>query len=441
MIPRYRVPELEALWSTRHRYEVWFDVELAACAAMERAGLVPPGTASALVPLRERIDPDAIERLEQVGRHDVIAFLTHLEQLGGEPARWLHRGLTSSDVVDTALAILLRDAADALLGRLQTLGEVLAGLVETHRRTPVIGRTHGMHAEPLRFGQVLAGHLAELTRARRRLREARAVVAVGKLAGAVGTYAHLSPDVEADALGTLGLRPETVPTQVVARDRHAEFFVALALLAAAIERLATNLRHGQRSEVGELEEPFGRGQKGSSAMPHKRNPVLAENLCGLARLVRAAVAPALENIVLWHERDISHSSVERVLAPDVTTLVAFMLERATQILRGLTVRADRMAANLERTGGLWASEGVLLALVEAGMGRQQAYELVQRAALECFEGRGAFVDRLLAEPAVAARIDRDALRDAVDLDRALRHGDRVIDRALAAFRESEGSAS
>ncbi len=430
MIPRYTPEDMARLWSEQARYERWFDVELAACEAMEEAGLVPAGTAERVRPVRDRLDPARIEEIERRTRHDVIAFLTHVEELAGEPARWLHLGMTSSDVLDASLAVAMVQATDLLLPRLERLMEAFERLVEAHRRTPMMGRSHGIFAEPLTFGQVLAGHLAELTRGRRRLRQARQVVAVGKIAGAVGTYAHLSPEIERRALGRLGLRPETVPTQVVARDRHAEYVLALGLVAAGLERFATNVRHWQRTEVGEVLEPFGAGQKGSSAMPHKRNPILSENLCGLARLVRAAAVPALENVALWHERDISHSSVERVSLPDATTLLAFMLDRTQRIVDGLDVRPERMRALLEQSGGLWASEAVLLALVRTGLPRQRAYEMVQRHALLAAQGGPALLEGLLGDPEITERLDEASLREAFTLEHALRHTDDVVDRAL-----------
>jgi adenylosuccinate lyase len=433
MIPRYTPPELAELWSDATKYATWLEVELAACEAMEHpdAGLVPVGTARGLRGLRLVLDPARIADIEATVRHDVIAFLTHVEQLAGPEARWLHFGMTSSDVLDTAFALLLTRAADVLLARLDELCAALARRAHEHRATVMIGRSHGMHAEPISFGLVLAGHLAELKRGRARLRAAREEIAVGKLAGAVGTYAHLSPGIEQRALEALGLRPETVATQIVARDRHAAFFAALGLVAAGIERLATNIRHGQRTELGEVEESFGAGQKGSSAMPHKRNPISSENLCGLARVVRSALGPALENVVLWHERDISHSSVERMIAPDATATLAFMLERATRLVSGLVVYPERMAQHVEQSGGRCYSEAVLLALVRGGLGRQQAYGLVQRAAMTSQAGTGTFRQQLAADPAVRAVLSES------DLDRcfapayALRWVDAIIDRALS----------
>jgi adenylosuccinate lyase len=429
MIPRYTPKDFAELWSDKTRYETWLEVELAACEALETSGHVPRGTAAAIRGRKIVLDPAAIERIEQKTRHDVIAFLTHVEELAGDPARWLHRGMTSSDVLDTSLACLLVRATDLLLGRTDALVEKLAARAREHAKTPMIGRSHGIHAEPTTFGVALAGHLAEIRRGRARLARAREEIAVGKIAGAVGTYAHLSPEIEAEALAKLGLSPETVSTQVVARDRHAAFFSALALLAAGIERLATNVRHWQRTEVGEAEEKFSAGQKGSSAMPHKRNPVLSENLCGLARIVRAAVTPALENVALWHERDISHSSVERMIAPDATATLGFMLERAAGLVEGLVVYPERLGENLGRTGGLFFSEAVMLGLVEKGLARQKAYEIVQRSAMSAFRGEGEFRALLAADVDVSSRLTPSELDACFDLEHALRYAEQLVERA------------
>jgi adenylosuccinate lyase len=430
MIPRYTPAEFQALWSPKRKYEAWFDVEVAACRAMEDAGLVPVGTADRVTAFRDRLDPEAIDEIEKVTRHDVIAFLTHVEGLAGEPARWLHRGMTSSDVLDTSLALLLVEATDILLARLDAVLDALRVRIEEHRHTPAIGRSHGIHAEPVTFGLILAGHYAELARNRKRLVEAREEIAVGKIAGAVGTYAHLTPAIEAEALASLGLRPEPASTQVVARDRHAAYLCVLGVMAAAIERFATNVRHWQRTEVGEAEEHFRKGQKGSSAMPHKRNPVLTENLCGLGRVVRAAVVPGLENVALWHERDISHSSVERMMIPDATATLAFMLERVRGVIADLVVYPERLLNNLQQTSGLWASEGVLLALVGHGLGRQDAYVLVQRNAMKAFEGQGEFRALLQQDAEVRKHLSEEELDREFDLNHALAHVDTIIDRVL-----------
>jgi adenylosuccinate lyase len=432
MIPRYTPPEFAALWSPATRYAAWLEVELAACEAMEVDGLVPAGTARALRDRGLALDPDRIEAIERTVKHDVIAFLTHVEELAGAEARWLHRGMTSSDVLDTSLAMLLVRAADLLLARLDGLVDALARRAGEHRATPMIGRSHGMHAEPITFGLALAGHLAEVKRGRLRLCAARAEIAVGKIAGAVGTYAHLSPAIEERALRSLGLAAETVSTQIVARDRHAAFFAALAVIAAGVERLATNVRHWQRTEVAEAEERFTAGQKGSSAMPHKRNPIVSENLCGLARVVRAAAIPALEDVALWHERDISHSSVERMIAPDATTTLGYMLERAAALVDGLVVNGAGLARNLDRSGELYFSEAVLLALVQAGRPRQAAYEIVQRSAMRALAGEGRFRDLLAADPELAGVLPAAEIERCFDLGHALSHADAIIDRAIAA---------
>jgi adenylosuccinate lyase len=432
VIPRYTPPEFAELWSAGARYATWLEVELAACEAMEAESIVPAGTARSL---RERslvLDPARIEDIERTVKHDVIAFLTHVEELAGAEARWLHRGMTSSDVLDSALAVLLVRAAELLLVRLDALVLALARRADEHRATPMIGRSHGMHAEPITFGVALAGHLAEMKRGRARLRVARAEIAVGKIAGAVGTYAHLSPTIEARALAALGLAPETVATQIVPRDRHAAFFAALAVVAAGIERLATNVRHWQRTELAEAEERFTKGQKGSSAMPHKRNPIVSENLCGLARIVRAAAIPALEDVALWHERDISHSSVERMIAPDATTTLGYMLERAAALVDGLVVYPEGLRRNLDRSGELFFSEAVLLELVQRGKPRQAAYEIVQRCAMRAHAGEGRFRDLLAGDQEIASLLGEGTLARLFDLDHALVHAGTIVDRALAA---------
>ncbi len=430
MIPRYTPADFAHLWSDAHRFATWLRVEIAACQAMEDAGVVPSGTAARLLAANPTLDPARIDAIEQITRHDVIAFLTHVEELAGEPARWLHRGMTSSDVLDTSLALLLSEAADLLLTRLNALLVALRRRVEEHRGTPMIGRSHGIHAEPITFGLALAGHYSEFARNRARLRAARDEIAVGTISGAVGTMPHLSPAIEAATLSRLGLRVEPVATQVIPRDRHAAFFSALAVLGGAIERFATQVRHWQRTEVLEAEEPFTPGQKGSSAMPHKRNPILSENLCGLARMLRAYAGAAMENIALWHERDISHSSAERMIAPDATTTLAFMLERATRLVDGLVVYPENLRRNLDKTSGLWASEAVLLALVESGMARQDGYVLVQRNAMKAWRGEGDFRALLHADSDIAGRLPPSRIDAAFSLEHALVHVDALIDRAM-----------
>jgi adenylosuccinate lyase len=441
MISRYSRPELAALWDDNRRFELWLEIELAACEAMEATGTVPVGTATRVrAAAAGKLDAALILAIEATTRHDVIAFLTHVEELAGEPARWLHLGMTSSDVLDTALAIQTRTALDAIGKVVDGLLTALARRAREHATTPMIGRSHGIHAEPITAGLTFARWHAEVARAKARLARARDVIAVGKLAGAVGVYGNLDPAIEAAALGALGLVPETVATQIVARDRHAEVLCALALLGTAIEQIALGVRHWQRTEVGEAEEGFGQGQKGSSAMPHKKNPILSENLCGLARLLRSYAQAGLEDVALWHERDISHSSVERVAMPDATILADFMVVRATGLVDGLVVHPPRMRANLERTGGLYFSEAVLLALVKTGLPRQSAYKMVQRAALaaigeaaeagETGARAGRFRELLGTDPEIASRLTAAALDACFDLHHHLRHAPAILERAL-----------
>ncbi|MBI2893278.1 MAG: adenylosuccinate lyase [Deltaproteobacteria bacterium] len=430
MIPRYSRPALQRIWSAEHRYASWLRVELAACEAMEEAGIVPAGTAASIAP-RVKLRPGRIEEIEETTRHDVIAFLTHVEEQAGPPARWLHRGMTSSDVLDTAFALQLTEAVDEILRGIDALCSALRERAIEHRGTAIIGRTHGIHAEPTSLGLVFAGLYAALGRDRARLALARTGIAYGKISGAVGTFAHLDPAIERGALRRLGLEPEPVATQVVPRDRHAQLLCVLALTAASIERFALTVRHWQRTEVLEAEEPFEKGQKGSSAMPHKRNPILSENLCGLARIVRAAVAPALEDVALWHERDISHSSVERMIAPDATATLDFMLARACKLAQGLVVYPENIQRNLELTGGLVFSEGVLLALVDAGIGRQEAYVMVQRNAMRAWAGEGGFQELLEKDQEVIGALGAEKLRRCFDLGLALRHVDAILERVLS----------
>ncbi len=444
MIARYTRPELSRLWSDDHRYEIWLRIELSACEEMEAAGSVPRGTADAVrAKAAGKLSAARILEHEERTRHDVIAFLSHVEELAGEPARWLHLGMTSSDVLDAALAVQLVEATDQILEGLDKLRAACRRRADEERATPAIGRSHGIHAEPITAGLVFAGFFAELGRARRTLVAARAEIAVGKIAGAVGTYANLDPAIETRALAKLGLRPEVLPTQIVARDRHAAYFVALARVGTAIERLALTVRHWQRTEVGEATEAFGKGQKGSSAMPHKKNPILSENLCGLARLLRSYEHAAAENVALWHERDISHSSVERVIGPDATGLCDFMVRRAAGLVDGLVINRERMRRNLDLTGGLFFSEAVLLLLVRKGMARQAAYELVQRNALLVAAQLGAPVASeksfrvLLAEdPDIATKLTPAEIDQAFDLNHHLRYTGAIIDRALRDEEES-----
>jgi adenylosuccinate lyase len=431
MIPRYSRPQMAEHWSDARRYAAWLEIELAACAAMEDEGTVPLGTAAEVrAAAADKLDPARIDEIERTTRHDVIAFLTHIEELAGAPARWLHLGLTSSDVLDSSLAMMTRDALALIETGVDRLRAVCAERALEHARTPMIGRTHGVHAEPTAAGLTFARWRAELGRAKDRLARARKAISVGKLAGAVGTYANVSPAVESRALAAVGLRPETVATQIVGRDRHAEVLTALALLGGAIEQIALAVRHWQRTEVAEAEEPFGRGQKGSSAMPHKKNPILSENLTGLARLLRSYAGAGLEDIALWHERDISHSSVERVAIPDATTLADFMVARVTGLVEGLVLHPMRMMGNIARSGGLIFSETVMLQLVGRGLPRQQAYEIVQRSALAAHEGKGRFRDLLAADPDITSRMSPADLDTAFDLEHHLRHVEHILRRAL-----------
>ncbi len=435
MIPRYSRPQMAALFSPEARLGLWLDVELAVAEAMADLELVPRDVVDRLLETaaerREQlIDPERVAQIEAVTRHDVIAFLTHVEEVCGEDARILHLGMTSSDLLDTSLAIQLTRAVDLLLSDLDELLAVLRRRALEHRTTVCIGRSHGVHAEPITFGLKLAGHYAEFARNRRRLERVREEIAVCKISGAVGTYANIDPRVEAAVARRFGLVPETVATQVVPRDRHAALHTVLALIAAAIERLAVEIRHLQRTEVREVEEPFAPGQKGSSAMPHKRNPILAENLTGLARMIRAAVGPALENVTLWHERDISHSSVERVLLPDALILTDFALARLSALMDGLVVHPERMRRNLELTHGLIFSQRVLLALTESGLPRQRAYELVQKHAMRAWQEERPLRELLEHDAEIVARLGRERLAALFELDHHLRHLDTIFARVF-----------
>ena len=437
MIPRYTRPEMAAIWAPDHRLRLWLEIELCALEAMAELGEVPPDVAARVRAAAERhaaalIDPQRIEVIEAEVRHDVIAFLTHVEQVIGPEARYLHLGMTSSDLLDTTLALQLTAAADLLRVDLDRLLEALKRRAHEHKDTLCIGRSHSVHAEPTTFGLKLAGFYAEFARNRRRLELARREIATCAISGAVGTFANIDPRVEEQVAARLGLTPEPVSTQVIPRDRHAAFFATLAVIASGIERLATEIRHLQRTEVGEVAEPFAAGQKGSSAMPHKQNPILAENLTGLARLVRGAVIPALENVALWHERDIAHSSVERVIAPDATTALDFALHRLAGLIEGLRVDPARMRENLERTKGLIHSQRVLLALTQAGLARQQAYEIVQRHALEAWRQGEPLLDRLRADPEVASRLSKEQLSGLFDLGYHTRHVETIFRRVFGA---------
>src|SRR3954466_8919486 len=433
MIPRYSRPEMVALWTPERRYQTWLQVELAAGRAMADAGLVPREaieTCAAKGGTFSAADAARIDEIEKTPRHDVIAFLTFMEERIGPAARHLHFGMTSSDVLDSSLAMLLRDAADMIVAGIDKARDAVWKRALEFKDTPCIGRSHGIHAEPTTLGCKLAVWADELQRARRRIEKAREVIAYGKISGAVGTFAHLSPQIEEAALAALGLNAAPASTQIVQRDRHAEYFSALALAGASIEKFATEIRHLQRTEVREAEEAFGKGQKGSSAMPHKRNPILSENLSGLSRLLRGYALSAMEDVALWHERDISHSSVERVIGPDATVTLDFMLHRFAGLMSGLRVHPERMRENLESTRGLVFSQPVLLKLIEKGMERQAAYVVVQRNAMKVWDENKDFRELLAQDPDVQALLEPEELRACFDLDRELRHADAVFDRVL-----------
>jgi adenylosuccinate lyase len=416
-----------ALWSDEARYARWLRVELAVCEAHARRGLVP-NDALERIRTRARVDPGRIEEIEGLVRHDVIAFLTSLEEAVGEDSRFIHLGLTSSDVVDTALALQLVEAVDHLLGGLDRLRDVLRRLAVRHRETLMVGRTHGVHAEPTTFGLKVAVWYAEAGRNRDRLLHAREAVRVGKVSGAVGTFAHLAPEIEEDVCRALGLEPAPASTQVVQRDRHAELVATCAIIAGSLEKIATEVRGLQRTEILELEEPFTEGQKGSSAMPHKRNPVSCEQVVGLARVLRAHAGAALENIALWHERDISHSSVERIILPDTTIVLDYLFHQVVRVLEGLRVDTERMRENLDRSCGLVYSQRVLLALSEAGLSRQAAYDLVQGHAMRAWRERRAFLECLEGDPEVTRHLGPEALKACFDPAWYLRHVDVVFRR-------------
>jgi adenylosuccinate lyase len=435
MVPRYARPAMTALWEPEAKYRIWFAIEAHATQKLADLGVVPQSAAKALWDwwaTDPRIDVAAIDAIEAVTKHDVIAFLDWVAQQVGEEARFMHQGMTSSDVLDTTLSVQLAQASDILLADLDALLATLRTRAEEHKYTPTIGRSHGIHAEPVTFGLKLAQAYAEFSRCRTRLVAARAEIATCAISGAVGTFANVDPAVEEYVAERLGLAIEPVSTQVIPRDRHAMFFATLGVIASSIERLATEVRHLQRTEVLEAEEYFSPGQKGSSAMPHKRNPVLTENLTGLARVVRGAVTPALENVALWHERDISHSSVERYIGPDATITLDFALARLTGVVEKLVVYPERMAKNMNRMGGLIHSQRVLLALTQAGLTRDESYRLVQRNAMRVWEADGALqlLDLLKADADVTARLPADALGRLFDLDYHFKHVDTIFARVF-----------
>jgi len=429
MIDRYTRPGMKAIWDLKHKYEIWLEVELQACAAFERAGQAPRGTA-AKIRNKAKVNVARIAEIEKVTKHDVIAFLESLMDTVGPEHRFLHMGLTSSDVVDTSLAIQMAEALDVILEGVEAFREVLKRQAIRYKKQVMVGRSHGIHGEPISFGFKLAIWYEEIGRHLARLRQVRAEIAVGKLSGAMGTFAHQGPDIEEYVCAKLGLTVDPVSNQVVQRDRHAAYASALALLAATIEKIATEIRHLQRTEVLEAEEYFSEGQKGSSAMPHKRNPIVSENLCGLARLVRANSLAAMENVALWHERDISHSSVERVILPDSTILVDYMLAKVTDLIKHLVVYPDRMMQNLELTGGLVYSQRLLLALIEKGAQRKESYEAVQRNAMASWKGAGRLEELVSKDPFIANYLNKREIAACFNPKYYLRHVDHIFRRVF-----------
>ena len=429
MIPRYSRPEMTSIWSEESKFQIWFEIEAHACDAQAKLGVIP-AEAAATIWQRGAFEIDRINEIERETKHDVIAFLTNLAEHIGEDARFVHQGMTSSDVLDTTLSVQLVRATDLMLAGLDRL---LAGLdkrAHEHKRTATIGRSHGIHAEPTTLGLKFASFYAEFKRCRERLVAARREIATCAISGAVGTFAHIDPFVETHVAEKMGLEIEPVSTQVIPRDRHAMFFATLGVIASSIERLSVEIRHMQRTEVREAEEFFSAGQKGSSAMPHKRNPVLTENLTGIARIVRAAVVPALENVALWHERDISHSSVERVFAPDATIALDFALHRLAGVVENLLVYPDAMQANLDKLGGLVHSQQVLLALTQKGVSRENAYVYVQRNAMKIWAEGGSYLDKLKSDEDVSAHLTDQELDALFDLDKHFQHVDTIFKRVF-----------
>ncbi|TNC73434.1 adenylosuccinate lyase [Rubellimicrobium roseum] len=441
MIPRYSRPEMVAIWSPETRFRIWFEIEAHACDAMAELGVIPKANAQAVWKAKDAtFDVARIDEIEAVTKHDVIAFLTHLAEIvGTDEARFVHQGMTSSDVLDTCLNVQLCRAADLLMAGLDRVCAALKARALEHKDTPRIGRSHGIHAEPTTMGLTFARFYAEMDRNRQRLARAREEVATGAISGAVGTFANIDPHVEEHVCARMGLRPEPISTQVIPRDRHAMFFATLGVIASGIENAATEIRHMQRTEVLEAEEYFSPGQKGSSAMPHKRNPVLTENLTGLARLVRSAVTPALENVTLWHERDISHSSVERAIGPDATVTLDFALHRLAGVIERLVVYPEAMMNNMNRFRGLVMSQRVLLALTQAGVSREDAYRLVQRNAMKVWEQGADFKTELLADPEVTAALPPAEIEEKFDLGYHLKHVDTIFARVFGADHATGGA--
>lgn len=432
MIPRYSRPQMADIWSPESRFRIWFEIEAHAASAMAELGIVPKAAADLIWEKgrNAQFDVERIDAIEREVKHDVIAFLTHLAEIVGPEARFVHQGMTSSDVLDTCLAVQLTRAADLLIADVDKVLSVLERRAFEHKLTPTVGRSHGIHAEPTTFGVKLAIAHAEFQRSRARLVAARAEIATCAISGAVGTFAHVDPRVEAYVAEKMGLEVETVSTQVIPRDRHAMFFATLGVVASSVERLATEIRHLQRTEVLEAEEYFSEAQKGSSAMPHKRNPVLTENLTGLARMVRAYALPAMENVALWHERDISHSSVERMIGPDATVTLDFALMRLAGVIDKLVVHADNMQKNMDKLGGLIHSQRVLLALTQKGASREDSYRLVQRNAMKVWRGEGDFRTFLLEDADVRRFLSEDDINEKFDLGYHLKHADTIFQRVF-----------
>ncbi|MDD9926580.1 MAG: adenylosuccinate lyase [Rhodospirillaceae bacterium] len=431
MIPRYSRPDMTAIWEPETRFQIWLEIEAHACDAMAELGVVPKDAAKAIWE-RGAFEIDRIDEIERETKHDVIAFLTNVAEHVGDEARFLHQGMTSSDVLDTCLAVQLTRAADILIADLDALLATLQKRAEEHKYTVTIGRSHAIHAEPTTFGLKLAGHHAAFQRARQRMVAARAEISTCAISGAVGTFANIDPSVEAHVAAKMGLTVEPLSTQVIPRDRHAMFFAVLGIVASSLENLAVEVRHLQRTELREAEEYFSPGQKGSSAMPHKRNPVLTENLTGLARIVRSAVTPAMENVALWHERDISHSSVERIIGPDATVTLDFALGRATGLIEKLVVYPDQMQRNLDQLGGLHNSQRVLLALTQAGMSREDAYRAVQKNAMESWQDGKNFAELLKTDTVIGDYLSHADLDDLFDLEYHTKHVDTIFNRVFGA---------
>jgi adenylosuccinate lyase len=432
MIPRYSRPEMAAIWSPETRFRIWFEIEAHAADAMAELGMIPKAAAKKIWAKGKaaKFNVARIEEIEREVKHDVVAFLTHLSEIVGPEARFVHQGMTSSDVLDTCFNVQLVRAADLLIADVEKLKAAIERRAREYKYTPTIGRSHGIHAEPTTFGLKLAVAYAEFARARKRLDAARSEVATCAISGAVGTFAQIDPRVEAHVAREMGLTVEPISTQIIPRDRYAMYFATLGVVAASIERVATEIRHLQRTEILEAEEFFSEGQKGSSSMPHKRNPVLSENLVGLARVVRAYVTPAMEDVALWHERDISHSSVERVIGPDATVTLDFALARLTGVIAKLVVYPDNMRKNLDRLGGLLHSQRVLLALTQKGVAREDAYRLVQRNAMKAWAGKGDFLGLLKADKEVGKHLSDKELKANFDLDFHFTHVDSIFRRVF-----------